>query len=134
MFLWTSRVLSECNGTLTHNHLGYKWTLNNFAKPAKWLNCVMSTYLYGDLTVCFYHVTYVFQNESTLYSCFNVRKLFAKNRHVIWSLCDSNRTQNYSCLKFKKLLVLNGLVLVQKQLLMTMKIKKAIIQDRKSEC
>ena len=25
------------------------------------------------LTVCFYHVTYAFQSESTLYSCLNVK-------------------------------------------------------------
>ena len=29
------------------------------------------------LTVCSYHVTYVFQSESTLYSCLNVKELLA---------------------------------------------------------
>ena len=41
------RNLSDCNGTRTHNHLVPKRTLNNLAKVAKWLSCVMSTYLYG---------------------------------------------------------------------------------------
>ena len=35
-------------------------------------------------TVCFYHVTYAFQSESTLYSCLNVKKLLARSRHEIW--------------------------------------------------
>ena len=39
--------LSDCNGTRTHNHLVRKRTLNHLAKLAKWLSCVVSTYLYG---------------------------------------------------------------------------------------
>ena len=39
--------LSDCNGTRTHNHLVRKRTLNHLAKLAKWLSCVLSTYLYG---------------------------------------------------------------------------------------
>ena len=35
------------NGTRTHNHLVRKWPLNHLAKQAKWLNYVVSTYLYG---------------------------------------------------------------------------------------
>ena len=27
------------------------------------------------LTVCYYHVTYMFQSESTPYSCLNVKEL-----------------------------------------------------------
>ena len=42
------------------------------------------------LTVCYYHVTYEFQSESTLYGCLNVKDLFAWNRRHIWSLSDSN--------------------------------------------
>ena len=34
-----------------------------------------------ELTVCYYHVTYAFQSESTAYSCLNVKELFAQNRH-----------------------------------------------------
>ena len=47
--------------------------------------------------VCYYHVTYVFQSESTLYGCLNVKEVFAWNRHNIWSLSDINgiRTQNH---------------------------------------
>ena len=48
-------------------------------------------------TVCFHHVTYAFQNESTLYSCLNVKELLVGSRHKIWSLSDCNwtRTQNH---------------------------------------
>ena len=35
------------------------------------------------LIVCFYHVTYEFESESTLYSCLNVKELLARNRRHI---------------------------------------------------
>ena len=49
------------------------------------------------MTVCSCHVTYAFQNESTLYSCLNVKELLARSRREIWSLSDCNwtRTQNH---------------------------------------
>ena len=52
----------------SHNHLVHKWTLNHLAKLTKWLCCIVSSYLYGTvhLTLCYYHVTYEFQGESTL--------------------------------------------------------------------
>ena len=34
-------------------------------------------------TVCYYHVTYAFQSESTLYSCLNVKELLARSRREI---------------------------------------------------
>ena len=33
--------------------------------------------------LCFYHVTYAFQSESTLYSCLNVKELLARSRREI---------------------------------------------------
>ena len=47
--------------------------------------------------ICCYHITYVLQRESALYSWLNVRKLLARNRHDIWNLSDSNgiRTRNH---------------------------------------
>ena len=36
---------------------------------------------------------YVFQSESTLYSCLDVKELVAWNKHDIWSLSDRNGTQ-----------------------------------------
>ena len=45
------------------------------------------------LSVCSCHVTYAFQSESTLYSCLNVKELFARSRREIWSLSDCNWTR-----------------------------------------
>ena len=48
-------------------------------------------------SACYYHFTYAFRSESTLYNCLNAKELLAQNRHDIWSLSDSNiiRTHNY---------------------------------------
>ena len=47
--------------------------------------------------VCSYHVTYVFQSESTLYSCLNVKELLDRSRRQIRILSDCNwpRTHNH---------------------------------------
>ena len=42
------------------------------------------------MTVCYYHVTYAIQSESTLYSCLNVKEILAQSRRKIWSLSDCN--------------------------------------------
>ena len=49
------------------------------------------------LTVCSCHVTYAFQNESTLYICLNVKELLTRKCRNIWSLSDCNgiRTNNH---------------------------------------
>ena len=39
--------ISDGNGTRTHNHLVCKRALNHLANLAKWLSCVVSTYVYG---------------------------------------------------------------------------------------
>ena len=44
---------SDCNWTRTQNHLVLKRTLNHLAKLAKWLSCVLSTYLYGAFECMF---------------------------------------------------------------------------------
>ena len=55
------------------------------------------------LAVCYYHVTYyTFQNESTLYSCLNVKELLARNRRDIWSLSDCNGIRTYNHLVRKQ--------------------------------
>ena len=43
-YIW---ILSDSDVTRTHNHLVRKRTLNHLAKLAKWLSCVVSTFLYG---------------------------------------------------------------------------------------
>ena len=44
------------------------------------------------LTVCSCHVMYVFESESTFYSCLNVKELLARSRRKILSLSDCNWT------------------------------------------
>ena len=89
--------VSECNWARTHNHLVHKQTPNHLAKLAKWLSRAVSTYLYGTLTVCSYHVTYAFQSESILYCCLNVRELINQNRLEVWSVshCKWARAHNH---------------------------------------
>ena len=53
-------------------------------------------------TVCYYHVTYASQSESTLYSCLNVKESLAPNRHDTWSLSDSKSTQTHNHLVHKQ--------------------------------
>ena len=85
--------LSGWNWTWTCNHLVQKQILNHLVKLFN---------NYGvHLTVCSYHVTYAFQNESTLYSCLNVKELLARSRHEIWSLSDHNWTRTHSHLVHK---------------------------------
>ena len=54
--------------------------------------------------VCFYHVTYVFQSESTLYICLNVKETLARNRRRIWNLSDCNGTRTHNYLACKRTL------------------------------
>ena len=56
------------------------------------------------LTICSYHVTYVFQSEFTLYSCLNVKELLGQNRNNIWSLSDCNEVQTQNHLVGKQTL------------------------------
>ena len=49
-----------------------------------------------ELTVCSCYVKYAFQSESILYSCLNVKELFARSRRKI---CNWTRTQNDLVLK-----------------------------------
>ena len=39
--------LNDCNWTRTQNHLVHKRAFNHLAKLAKWLSCVVNTYLYS---------------------------------------------------------------------------------------
>ena len=63
-FAWMSRKLlawsrrhiwrlSDSNGIRTHNHLVCKRKLHHLTKPAKWLSCVVSTYLYSAFDCMF---------------------------------------------------------------------------------
>ena len=85
--------LSDCNGNGTHNQLLRKrnstiWT--NW--PHDWAVFWVLIYT-AHLIVCFYHVTYEFESESTLYSCLNVKEILARSRRDIWRLSDCNGTR-----------------------------------------
>ena len=56
------------------------------------------------MTVCSCNLTYVFQSESTLYSCLNVKELFAWRKRKIWSLSEYNWTRNQKHLVCKQTL------------------------------
>ena len=99
--IWT---LSDSNGSRTHNHLIFKWTLQHLAKLTIWLSSVVNTDLYGGFEFMFLHVTYAFQSESTLYFCLNVKELFGRNRRDIWSLSDCSGTRTHNHLVFQRTL------------------------------
>ena len=56
---------SDSNGNRTHNHLVRIRTFNHLAKLAYWLSRVVSTYPVRCIWLCYLHVTYAFQSEST---------------------------------------------------------------------
>ena len=92
--------------TATGDHLVDKRTLDHLAKltflndwAVLWvLICTV------HLTVWFYHATYAFHSESTLYSCLNVKELLVWSRREIWSLSDCNWTQTQNHLVHKRTL------------------------------
>ena len=95
--LWSS---SDCNEMRNHNHLVCKRTLSHLAIPT-----VLWVLIYTvHLIVCSYHVTYVFQSESTLYSCLNVKELLDQDRCNIWSSSDCNGTRTNNHLVYKRTL------------------------------
>ena len=88
--------LNDTNRIQIHNHL----VINKHSTiQPNWLNdwAVLWVFICRvHLTVCYYNVTNAFQNESTGYSCLNVKKLLAQNWHDIWSLCNSNRIKTHN--------------------------------------
>ena len=56
------------------------------------------------LIACFFHVTYEFESESTLYSCLNVKELLARSRRHIGRLSDCNGTRIHNHLVPKRTL------------------------------
>ena len=71
--------------TWTHNYLLCKQKLNQWAKQAKWFNCVVGTYLYGAIDCMFLLCHIAMQSESTLCNCLNLKELFYRKRVYIHS-------------------------------------------------
>ena len=62
----------------------YKLTLYAFFRNASYIYSMKRhSEHFSYMTVCFYHVTYAFQSESTLCSCLNVKELLARSRREI---------------------------------------------------
>ena len=78
--------------TLRELSIDLKTQIFTFTALVKPRNFVVKNYI-NIMTVYYYHVTYVFQSESAVYSYLNVKELFARNR----SDSDSNgiRTHNH---------------------------------------
>ena len=66
------KFINEIDDELKHNFIG----VFPSDRTLKFLKIT-------EMTVCFYHVTYAFQSESTLYSCLNVKELLARSRREI---------------------------------------------------
>ena len=96
---WT---LIGWNWIRTHIQLNHKWTLKYLVKLVKWLSCVVKTCLYGAFDCMFASFHIPFQRESTLFTCLNIKKLFAKRRRKISSLSDCNWTQTHYLLVHKQ--------------------------------
>ena len=66
------------------------WLFNAF-KTIKHLTMALKTIF---IAVCYYHITHMFQSESTLYICLNVKEVYAWNKRIAWS--DSNRIRTHN--------------------------------------
>ena len=98
----TKKILSACNWTRTQNHVVLKRTLNHLAKLAKWVSCVLSTYLCDAFDCMFFS--------------YHSRKRFRMNPHsiVAWTRecrftlkCVINMARIYSQQKTNWLMRLN---------------------------
>ena len=78
--------LGDCNWTRAHNHLVHKWTLNHLAKLAKWLSCVVSTYLYGVFDCMFLDI------HAAIECGFTLKRV----RDMISTYSQMHRTDKYS--------------------------------------
>ena len=85
-------VISDCNWTRTHSQLVYKQTLSHLAQLAKWLSCVVSTYLYSvECGFTLKRVRHSFILHDVI-DCFNHRidhaALFQSNTRWKWNFQD----------------------------------------------
>ena len=70
--------LSDINRIWTHNHLSLiKLCCEYLSVWCTWVYVIIMS-------------LNVFQSESILYCCLNLKELLARNMHIIWSLRDSN--------------------------------------------
>ena len=68
----------------------------------EWIkNCAKKSLKWHGLTVCYYHLKYAFQNESTLCSFLNVKELLARIRQDVWNLSDDKGTRTHNHFVYK---------------------------------
>ena len=60
---------------------------------------------FRHLDLCYCHVTYAFQSQTTLYSCMNVKELLAWNKRDMWSFSDCNGIRTHKHLVRKRTLI-----------------------------
>ena len=78
--------LSDCSGIRTHNHLVRKRTLDHLAKLAKWLSCVVNTYIYGAFD-CHVRVEWIHTLSCRIFC----RRLYKKGRKKYFDTLDVNK-------------------------------------------
>ena len=105
-FLATSRCyiwsLSNSNEIRTHSHLVRKRTINHLVKLAKWLSCVVSTYLYGVFIIISCRVLEWTHPPSIV--SLNTKELLLPSRCHIWSLSDISKIRTHNLLVCKRTL------------------------------
>ena len=62
------------------------------------------SWTFRHLNLCYCHVTYAFQSQTTLYSCLNVKELLAWNKRDMWSFSDCNGIRTHKHLVRKRTL------------------------------
>ena len=99
--------LSDCNWTRTHNHLVHKRILNHLAKLAKWLSCIVSTYLNKEfldiqaivecgfiLNAYVTDLTWLFRSH--IISVLLRKPVNSRMKHSVWSIQAFSKRKNYT--------------------------------------
>ena len=100
--IWTLRYSNDIQ---THNHLVCKRTVNRLTQLAKWLSCVVSTYMYGAFG-CMLLSRDVRKLEwiHTLWFSWMSKKLLVRSSRHIRNLSESDQIGTYNHLVGKRTL------------------------------
>ena len=113
IFAWISRIslletvaLSEVCVTATGLEGAKTYVINKRSTiwsnwPKNWAELWVILSIV-HLTVCYYHVTYSFQSETTCYICLNINEPFSRNRSDLWNLSYFNGTRTHNHLLHKR--------------------------------
>ena len=124
---------SDRNWARTHNHLVRKRRINHLAKLAKWLSCVVGTYLYGAFD-CMFLSCHVRVSEwihtLKLPECQGTP--CSKQVQNLKFLSDSNWTQTHNLLVRRR--TLNHLAKLVRSILAPVSSKKSLDIQATTEC